>query len=117
MIIQILGLVGMLVIINYFEEIIAIYSLILFITYKKMECLEEILIGKAQALDIPIDIIKEFVEKFNSEIPGKYPKENICADINDLTREGDKIELKWTIDQITGILAYDIMNKSFSLSE
>lgn len=81
-----------------------------------MECLEELLEGKAEALDVPIDAIKEFVEKFNSEIPSKYPNCEIVADINDLERVHDTISMKWKARDASGVLSYDIFANKFALT-
>ncbi|OMJ73950.1 hypothetical protein SteCoe_27259 [Stentor coeruleus] len=81
-----------------------------------MECLEELLEGKAQALDIPIDSMKTFVEKFNSEIPSKYPNCIIEADINDLERAHDTISLKWKVQTASGVLSYNISDNKFILN-
>lgn len=81
-----------------------------------MECLEELLEGKAQALDIPIDSMKSFVEKFNSEIPSKYPNCSIEADINDLERARDTISLKWKAQTASGALSYDFLANKFILT-
>lgn len=80
-----------------------------------MECLETILIGKAEALDVPIDSIKEFVEIFNSEVPNLYPNTQIIADINDLERQSDTIRLHWQALNHKGVLNYDIMTRAFNI--
>lgn len=81
-----------------------------------MECSEEILIGKARALDIPIDAIKAFVERFNSEIPGLAQCEVVTADINDLVRNADIIELRWKANENSGVFTYDFMKAEFNVS-
>jgi hypothetical protein len=79
-----------------------------------MECLEELLIGKAEALDTPIDTIKSFVEKFNSEILDRYPNAEITADISDLKKVSNKLELKWKAQNDSGVLSYDTITSDFS---
>ena len=82
-----------------------------------MECLEEIVVGKAISLDVPVDKVKEFIEIFNSELLDKYSKEDIEADINDLTRLNDEtINLSWKAKNTTGQLTFNILNNGFSLS-
>jgi len=79
-----------------------------------MECSENILSGKAQALDIPIDSIKEFVALFNSHVPSHCQGSTITADINDLIRSGQNVSLKWTESTKSGEFVYEIYSKTFN---
>ena len=79
-----------------------------------MESSENILIGKAQALDIPIDSIKDFIVQFNSHVPTHTEGSELSADINDLVRTGEKISLKWTESSRSGEFTYDIYQKTFN---
>lgn len=79
-----------------------------------MECSENLLIGKAQALDIPIDSIKDFIVLFNSHVPSHVEGSGLAADINDLVRTGEKVSLKWTEASRAGEFTYDIYQKTFN---
>ena len=80
-----------------------------------MECTEGIMIGKAQALDIPIDTIKEFVEIFNSHVPTELSSPEFSLDINELQKIGNIISLKWETGVKKCEFEYNLDDKKFYL--
>jgi hypothetical protein len=79
-----------------------------------MECSEYLLSGKAQALDIPIDTIKEFVEIFNSHVPGDLTSPS-PPDINELERTNMKIHLTWSSGSKKSKFEFNLDEKTFTL--
>lgn len=80
-----------------------------------MECTEGIMIGKAQALDIPIDTIKEFIEIFNSHVPAELSSSEFALDINDLQKIGNQVTLKWDAGVKKCEFEYNLEDKKFNL--
>mmetsp|Transcript_8917 Transcript_8917/g.13301 ORF Transcript_8917/g.13301 Transcript_8917/m.13301 type:complete len:93 (-) Transcript_8917:62-340(-) len=67
-----------------------------------MECSQLEIEGKAMLLDIPLDKLKDFISKFNSEIRSRFRRHHSHqvtyeADVNDITRESGVLSLKWSV--------------------
>lgn len=90
-----------------------------------MECSPIELSGRSRLIDVPEDVLQEFIARFNSAIihsfsVGRDPSTKLDVDLEHIQKHGNDIKLNWKIarggEDTRGIASFNLESQSFSLN-
>lgn len=90
-----------------------------------MECSHIEISGRSRLIDIPEELLQEFIGRFNSAILhsfsiGKDPAIKLDVDLEHIQKNGSDIRLNWKIARegtdTTGIACFNLESQSFTLN-
>lgn len=90
-----------------------------------MECSPIEISGRSRLIDIPEDLLQEFIARFNSAILhsfsiGRDPATKLDVDLEHIQKNGSDIRLNWKVSNdgadTRGIACFNLESQSFSLN-